>query len=64
MARWVVKEDIDKIETGDKLQVRYMNGTARVIEDPEEDTVRVIFLSGPWKDRVLDLIHQQIEKVL
>ena len=30
----------------------------------DTDTVRVIFLSGPWKDRVLDLIHQQIEKIL
>ena len=64
MARWITKEEFDKIEPQDKLQVRYMNGTARVVADTVDDTVRVIFLSGPWKDRVLDLIHQQIEKIL
>lgn len=64
MARWITKEDFDKIEPKDKIEVRYMNGIAKVIEVPVEDTVRVIFLSGPWKDRVLDLIHQQIKKVL
>lgn len=64
MARWITKEDFEKIEPKDKLKVRYMKGEARVIEEPVEDTVRVIFLSGPWKDRELELIHQQIEKVL
>mgnify|MGYP003646082169 CR=1 FL=1 len=64
MARWITKEEFDKIEPKDKLQVRYMNGTARVIAESVEDTVRVIFLDGPWKNRELDLIHQQIEKIL
>ena len=26
MARWITKEDFDKIEPKDKLEVRYMNG--------------------------------------
>ena len=29
MARWITKEDFDKIEPKDKLKVRYMKGDSK-----------------------------------
>ena len=64
--RWIDKDKFESIKHGDMLKVRYMSGTAIVQQNPDVDKneVSVKFEGSPWNDRTLNLIRQQISKVL
>ena len=57
-------EEFMTIEIGDRLDIRYMNGTAIAEELPtESETIQVKFDGGAWDGRSLNLIRIQIAKV-
>lgn len=64
--KWIDKETFENITPGDRLDIRYMNGTAIVQKEPdvEKETVDVTFKGGAWDGRTLNLIRQQIAKIL
>ena len=64
--KWINKETFEKITPGDRLNIRYMNGIAIVQEQPdvEKETIDVTFEGGAWNGRTINLIRQQIERIL
>ena len=61
--KYIKKEEFEKIEVGDKLITRFMGKcTVRKLL-PDIKEVKVKFIEGPWKDRELTLIRQQIAHV-
>lgn len=60
---YIDEEKFNAIEIGDMLKVRYIRGMAIVEELPVNGSVIVKFTGGPWHDRTLSLIRQQIAKI-
>lgn len=68
--KWISSAKFKKLKKGDKVVIRYMIGDAVIAEKPcidfkntdilKQEVVAVHFISGPWKDRTLSLIRQQI----
>ena len=61
---WIGITEFRELEADDALQVRFMNGKAIVQEVLSDEEVRVIFEGGCWDKKELNLIRQQISKVL
>jgi len=63
--KWITKESFSELEPGDRLKVRRMKGTAIVQQLPsKDDDISVTFKDGPWDGRSLNLIRNQISKIL
>lgn len=62
--KWINLKEFEELEADDRLQCKFMNGIAIVLESPSDNEVRVIFEGGCWDKRELNLIRQQIYKVL
>lgn len=63
--KYLTKEQFAKIEVGDKLYMCWMLGDAYAVSKPDEEgTIMVEFKSGPWKGKTLEMIRQQIHKIL
>jgi len=72
---WISKQVFDKLKKGDKVFIRYMYGDAYIDSKPFRksmgliksemqvyDTIIIHFKSGPWKDKKINVIRQQIAK--
>jgi len=62
MADFIDKDKFQEIETGDKINTRFM-GKCESLGVVIDGEVLVRFTHGPWKDRELKLIRQQISSI-
>lgn len=73
---WITKQAFDDLEINNKIYIRYMYGDAYVFSKPFRksmgiiksemqvyNTIIVHFKSGPWKNKKLNIIRQQIAKI-
>ena len=61
---YIKKDQFDKIEKKDKLNTRFMGECIVTDVYPDIQELKVKFTNGAWKDRELNLIRQQIERIL
>ena len=60
---FISKEEFEEINPGDTIKTRFMGMCDTISIVPDIDEILVKFTTGPWKDRELQLIRQQIEGV-
>jgi hypothetical protein len=61
--KFISKEEFEEISPGDTIKTRFMGMCDTISIVPNIDEILVKFTTGPWKDRELQLIRQQIESV-
>jgi hypothetical protein len=64
MSKWITTDDYETIEPGTRLLTRFMGKAEAVAKPDKDEEVLVKFTDGPWKDRELHLIRQQISRLL
>tara|TARA_R110001592_G_scaffold148167_3_gene372887 strand:- start:11482 stop:11688 length:207 start_codon:yes stop_codon:yes gene_type:complete len=63
MSKFISKKQFYKISPGDTIKTRFMGKCDVISTVPNIDEILVKFTTGPWKDKELNLIRQQIEGV-
>lgn len=62
--KWITEKEFENMEPGTQMQTRFMGKAESISLDENGEQMLVKFLNGPWKDRELKLIRQQIARIL